>query len=70
MEPCPYCASPIPSSYLVEGGICDNCGQLILGEDDLIVLNNTKVLKARMKKGRKVLAPAGKTHSTWNRMKK
>ncbi|CAL6379509.1 unnamed protein product [Bathycoccus prasinos] len=32
--------------------------------------NGRRVLKARMKKGRKVLAPAGKTHSTWNRMKK
>ena len=36
MEACPYCSHPIPSSYLSEGGICDDCGQLILGEDDLI----------------------------------
>lgn len=32
--------------------------------------NGRRVLKARMKKGRKNLCPAGKTHSTWNRMKK
>ena len=36
METCPFCSSSIPSSYLIEGGICDECGQLILGEDDLI----------------------------------
>lgn len=36
MEPCPYCSKPIPENYMVEGGICDSCGQLILGEDDMI----------------------------------
>ncbi|MGC6508243.1 MAG: hypothetical protein ACON4U_07480 [Myxococcota bacterium] len=44
METCPYCSSPIPSTYLIEGGICDNCGQLILGEEDLIEDEPTNML--------------------------